>query len=149
MMYDWRMKAAIFALILFAGGAWADETADRAAVAKTVRALNTFPVDPGLFTADYDGPRDPLRRTSTAPSTGPVACPEVWWETCGMAIGDSPERVLLPPEYRNSRIVPAKIRFVTPDVAVVDAMGRRPLLMVLKREGTDWKIASIRELADN
>jgi hypothetical protein len=40
-----------------------------------------------------------------------------------------------------------KIRFVTDDVAVVDAAGKAPVLIVMRKVGTDWKIASLRILA--
>lgn len=37
------------------------------------------------------------------------------------------------------------IRFITPDVALADCTLRsRPILIVLRREGPDWKIASVR-----
>jgi hypothetical protein len=41
-----------------------------------------------------------------------------------------------------------KIRFVTADVAMVDAVDKGPVLIVLKKVGTDWKIASLRRLAE-
>jgi hypothetical protein len=53
------------------------------------------------------------------------------------------------------RMVVQSIRFVTPDVALVDAaetqfgstLNRRiPLLLVMKKEGTKWRIASLRLL---
>jgi len=49
------------------------------------------------------------------------------------------------------------IRFVTPDAAIVDAANtqygstilvwRIPVLLVMKKTGTDWRIASLRVLA--
>ncbi len=39
-----------------------------------------------------------------------------------------------------------KIRLLSADVAMVDGLCRGPLLLVLKKEGTDWKIASLRIL---
>lgn len=37
------------------------------------------------------------------------------------------------------------IRFITPDVALADcSLRNRPILIVLRREGPDWKIASVR-----
>jgi hypothetical protein len=60
-------------------------------------------------------------------------------------------------EIVNPRIESRAIRFVTPDVALTDGVctyrdgnGIAPataLLLVLKKEGGQWKIASIRLLA--
>jgi hypothetical protein len=57
----------------------------------------------------------------------------------------------------NPRISPGAIRFITPEVAVADgtwtykdnsgATQTVPLLFVMKKEGDDWKIASVRLLA--
>jgi hypothetical protein len=50
------------------------------------------------------------------------------------------------------------IRFVTPDVALIDAANtqygsvilqtRIPVLLVMRREGIDWRIVSLRVLVD-
>jgi hypothetical protein len=60
-------------------------------------------------------------------------------------------------EMVNPRIVSGAMRFITPDVALADGACRyngdsaatqsTPLLFVMKREGGDWKIASLRVLA--
>jgi hypothetical protein len=60
-------------------------------------------------------------------------------------------------EEVNPQIVSGAIRFITPDVALADGACRynddsaatqsTPLLFVMKREGGDWKIASLRVLA--
>jgi hypothetical protein len=56
-------------------------------------------------------------------------------------------------EIINPKIESRSIRFITPDVALVDAVvtyedaavqDATPLLLVLKKEGADWKIAAIR-----
>ena len=50
----------------------------------------------------------------------------------------------------DGRVELAQLATVTdkPRVAIVDASSTKaPLLMVLKKEGTDWKIASLRMLA--
>jgi hypothetical protein len=150
------MRAVLFALIFFAGVASADEAADRAAVEKTISALNKWPADSSVFTADFDG-HDALRRRAIV-----GMCPEVWWETCGMATTrESPQVVISQEPWGEATIVMPgsvvgmrvpiivkKIRFLTPDVAMVDAVSTRRLLIVMRREGADWKIASIRELAE-
>ncbi len=61
------MKPIMIAMVLFAGGIWAaDAVADRAAIEKTVAALNTWPAPANLFTADFDG-RAELFRLSQNP----------------------------------------------------------------------------------
>ena len=154
------MRPILFALIFVAAGAWADEAADRAAVTKTISALSLSPHNSGLFTADFDG-QDALHQGAMV-----GMCPEVWWENCGMVITtptpESPQviiskepwgeaTIVMPGSVVGMRapIVVKKIRFLTPDVAMVDAVSTRRLLIVLKREETNWKIASIRELADS
>jgi hypothetical protein len=135
-------------------GAWgADEAAERAAIAKTIAALSVWPVRADLFTADFDGPAKGGVR---------VVCPEVWWETCGapvetdstqlpgsgaVVISKEPwgEAVWIP---AGTAIRPAKIRFLTPEVATVDAVGTARVFLVMKKEGTEWKIASLRVLAE-
>ena len=47
-----------------------------------------------------------------------------------------------------ARIRITRIRFLTPEVAMVDAVAKDPLLIVMKKVGTDWKIASLRILAE-
>jgi hypothetical protein len=124
--YDEFMKSIMLAGVLLASGAWgADEAAERAAIGKTIAALSGWPARGDLFTADFDGP---------AKGVVPVVCPEVWWETCGQSLGG----VLV--------IQVVKIRFLTPEVATVDAVGTARVFLVMKKEGTDWKIASPRVL---
>jgi len=61
-------------------------------------------------------------------------------------------------EMTSPRLTIRSIRFVTPDVALVNAASvqygsnipvrRIPVLFVLKKEGKDWRIAALRVLAD-
>jgi hypothetical protein len=61
-------------------------------------------------------------------------------------------------EITSPRLVIQSIRFVTPDVALVNAanthygsmiLARRiPVLFVMRKEGTVWRIASLRVLVD-
>ncbi len=56
------------------------------------------------------------------------------------------------------RIVIQSVRFITPEIALVDAANtqygstilvrRVPVLFVMKKEARDWRIASLRVLAD-
>jgi hypothetical protein len=65
-------------------------------------------------------------------------------------------RHFFPIEIVNPRIESRTIRFITTDVALADAActyqedgttRTTPLLLVMKKEGNDWKIASLRVLA--
>jgi hypothetical protein len=56
-------------------------------------------------------------------------------------------------EVTAPRIVSKSIRFLTPDVALVDAViaqygslsgSREPLLLLMKKQGMEWRIASLR-----
>ena len=56
-------------------------------------------------------------------------------------------------EVTAPRIVSESIRFVTPDVALVDAViaqygsllvSREPVLLLMKKQATEWRIASVR-----
>jgi hypothetical protein len=128
------MKSMFLAAVLLAPGIWAaDEVADRAGIELTIRALNLNPTRPGLFTSDFDS-AELERFRKGAPgeiiiSKEPMG--EAIWLPAGMH---------LPLTIR-------KIRFVTDDVAVVDAAGKAPVLIVMRKVGTDWKIASLRILA--
>jgi hypothetical protein len=139
------MKSIMLA-VLFAGGVWAaDEAADRAAIEKTIGALSVAPIREDLFAVDFDG-RAELARLAETPrmvetdeKPTVVISKEPWGEATivmqGMTVRAMPV------------IVVNKIRFLAADVAMVDAVGRGPLLFVLKKFRTDWKIASLRILA--
>ena len=137
------MKAFPCIPLLFATLACADTTADRAAIERVVGAVIVDPNDSGakpgsrLFTADADSELDrllDLDRRLLELSREP-------WS-----------------EVTSPRLVIQAIRFVTPDVALVNAanthygsmiLARRiPVLFVMKKEGTAWRIASLRVLVD-
>jgi hypothetical protein len=160
------MKSIMLTFFLSASGAWAaDEAADRAAIEKTVAGLSSFPMREDLFTADFDG-REELRSLQRV--SAPVVCPEVWGELCSpvgvtlqTTIDNQPWEVIISKDVwgeatialpgsvvgMRGAITAKEIRFLTPGVAMVDAMGRHPVLILWKKEGTDWKIASLRILA--
>jgi hypothetical protein len=135
------MRALFCIPLLFAAHAWADQAADRAAIERVVGVLNASSPgekpDSSLFTADADNQLDRLaalnRRLSQVSS-------EPWSEAT------------------TPRMAIQSIRFVTPDVALVDAADtqygsviparRIPVLLVMKKEGADWRIASLRVLMD-
>lgn len=152
----------------FAACAFADEAADRAAISRLIAALNVVPTPATLFTADSDAPAV-LRQLRKAPrvqyrlSPGPVAASgtptvTISHEPWGEATINFPG-VVLPTsaEVVNPKITAGEIRFLTPEVAIVegactyqadaDTTQTTPLLFVVKREKDDWQIALLRVLA--
>jgi hypothetical protein len=124
------MKSILVAAVLFAGRVWAaDEVADRTAIEKAIRAFTAF-------TDDFD-------RSELAAFAKPAAMAVTVQGVPGeLAISKGPWGMTVDP------ITVKKIRFLTPDVAMVDAAQKGPELIVLKKVGTDWKIASLRILAE-
>jgi hypothetical protein len=137
------MKSIVCALLAFAALAWADERADRAAIQGVVEALandqagGSPKAAAGLFTDDAD---NQLSRLS-----------------------DMDRRLLWPggepfSEVTAPRLAVQTIRFITADVALVDAaiaqygstivVRRVPVLLVMRKEAKGWRIASLRLMAD-
>jgi hypothetical protein len=131
------LRIALCFLILSAF-AWADERADRNAIQAVVEALNTNEkmATPSLFTADADSQ---LARLSDL------------------------DRMLLPAnspwsEVTKPRIMLQGTRFISPDVALVDAANtqfgstilvrRVPILLVMRRVAMGWQIASLRVMVN-
>jgi len=144
------MKSITIALVLFGGGVWAaDDAADRAAIENTVRVFSLAPLRPGLYTSDFD--HEELVRFGKAASSDAGAIPITVEGVPGtVVISKAPmgEADWFPAGMHWTLMV-RKIRFVTADVAMVDALGKAPVLIVLKKAGTEWKIASLRALAEN
>jgi hypothetical protein len=109
----------------------ADRIADRIDIAHVVDSLSTANPVSVLFTADADSQLDLLR---TQPPYEPLS--EVFHATNG-----------------RPHISVQSIRFLTPEVALVDAVSaqigstafrRVPVWLVMKKEASGWKIASLR-----
>jgi hypothetical protein len=125
--------------LLFGAGAWADEASDRAAIRDLIRSLNEPRDAPdvkpvaSLFTSDAN-PREVARLSRLVQQLSDARLP--WREQATPAL-----------TFRS-------MRFITPDVALVDAEYRQagpfipggPLLFVMKREAANWRIASFRVL---
>jgi len=118
------MRALHCAVLLPAACAWADETSDRAAIEKVVIAFNHSDRRAAVLAKDAD--LDPRARDSGA---------EPW------------------SEVSQRYFVSHGVRFVTPDVAVVDAGAtqygslvarRTSAFFVMRREGAAWKIVWLR-----
>lgn len=128
-------------LLLSAAALPAAESDDRAAIASVLAAVADPLHSERLFTADADPEERSIRlidlhirRNAALPVM--VGTNEPWRE------------MTIP------RVVAERIRFLTPDVALVDAVStiagavtlrqRVPLIFVLKREGNDWRISALR-----
>jgi hypothetical protein len=117
----------------------AEHAADRTAIETVINALKTAKPVSVLFTADADSD---LAQLNAAQSAMTEAARQPWSEA-------------MPP-----KLVIDSIRFVTADgvnvnVAIVNAENRQitstmvrrtPVLLVMRREGSSWKIASLRML---
>jgi hypothetical protein len=153
--YDGLMKSIIIASVLFAGAVWAaDEVSDRAMIESTIRAFSLMPGREALYTSDFD--RDELVRFGKAPvaTTDDVPIPITIEGVPGtVVISKEPmgEAEWFPPGMQgraNVVIVVKRIRFVTADVAMVDVVRNGPGFIVMKKVGADWKIASVRRVAE-
>ena len=128
------MRALLASVLLCAMPAFADQPADRTAIETVIQSLKTARPVSVLFTADADSD---LAQLNASQSIMSDAAKQPWSEA-------------MPPA-----LVIDSIRFVTADVAIVNAANvqitstlarRAPVLFVMKREGTAWKIASLRML---
>ena len=129
------MKFIVLGVVLFTSALWADEVADRAAVGRTILALNSTPVG-DVFASDFDSKAE-LQRLFFVPVTPTVSISKEPWGEATITL--TPIR---------STIMTRKIRFITPDVAIVDVEGSGPAVIILRKEGSAWKIASLRILAE-
>ena len=146
-------------LLLIAVCAWADEAADRLAIARVIAALNQVPPRTELFTPDTDAPavlerlrqgkRVAYRPIQSSGHPTVTVSHEPWGEATIDLRGPGVEIV-------DPKIVSRAIRFITPEVALADGASTyredgidvetTPLLFVMKKEGDRWKVASIRVL---
>ena len=139
------MKAILrFSLLAASACLWADEAADRIAIEKVVTALSEARrgTDTKALSALFvsEAARSELEYLSAMDRGLLDAANRPWSE------------VTVP------RIVTKSIHFVTRDVAVVDASNTQygsvilvrsvPVLFVMKRPGEDWRIDSLRVLAE-
>jgi hypothetical protein len=142
--YCHTVKPILRLLPLFLASLWADEATDRVAIEKVIAALNEPRSGAGakplstLFTSDAD--TSELDRLSNI-------------NRRLLDVSNKPWSEMTAP-----RIVSKSIRFVTPEVALVDSANAQygsvvlvesiPVLLVMKKQGTDWRIASLRVLVN-
>lgn len=136
------MKTILCVSLLLASSAIADEAVDRASIATTISWLNGSVLDGDLFTADFPDSAALLRGVQGNFGGRVVISKESWGEATWLP-------ALAP---RIPRFVIQSVRFVTPDVALVDGIDRQnesgSVLFVMKREGIAWRIASFRRIED-
>ena len=164
------VKAILCLPLFFAAYASADEAADLVAIGRAISKLNELPRPTGLFTEDANASSEleglpkvnPLAFRMAAFRNRPTVTisHEPWGEaTINFPWTDYLIKALRARtlEILNPRIGSRTIRFLTPDVALVDGAWTykddgattrtTPLLFVMKKERGSWKIASIRVLA--
>ena len=137
------MRVILCAVVIFATIGRADEAKDRIAINEIIEAINDPVQRPTLFTKDTDSTVNfdrliDLHLRSRNVGVGGVGIDETW-------------RVLTVP-----RVVSGTIRFITPEVAIVDGASvirgavtlveTVPLLFVLKKEQAVWRICAVRRI---
>ena len=157
------MKSLLFLGILVTSSVWAaDEAADRASVEATVAALNDSPTPSNIFTADFPNAAElqGLREESRPVILRPIDGVTIRTQAGTLVISREPmgEAAWYPPLATTAiapRFVTRAVTFTTPDTAVVIAVYERPflpqktpVLLVLRQEGSDWRIASFRVISE-
>jgi hypothetical protein len=136
------MKALFCLPLLLAAGAFADDATDRASIATTISWVNASYLDPSLFTADFPDSAELLRGVQGNFGGTVVISKEPWGEATWFPV----------PVSRGPRFVIQSVRFVTPEVVVVDGIDQRnggaSVLFVMRKDGIAWRIASFKRIAD-
>jgi hypothetical protein len=143
------MRVILCAAVIFAAIGRADEAKDRIAVNEIIEAINDPVQRPTLFTKDTDSTVNfdrliDLHLRSRNFGVGGVGGV--------VSVGiDETWRVLTVP-----LVVSGTIRFITPEVAIVDGASvirgavtlveTVPLLFILKKEQTVWRICAVRAI---
>jgi hypothetical protein len=137
------MKVLLFLPLSLAIALAADQAEDRAAIEKVIAALNDPAERANLFLKDVDSAINFDRLIDLHRLPAPPR---------GIGMNETWRQLTVP------RVVSERIRFVTPDVAVVDGastidgaitLARRvPLLFVMKKNGAEWRISVVRMLAE-
>jgi hypothetical protein len=142
--------------------------ADRSAIVRAVEALNEPLGRAAVLIEDASSEFDRLPGIKPRVFLPPASSPgpggpgvtisrEPWGEaTINFPDFSGLEALNIPITFR-PRIMSGAIRFVTPEVALTDGIWTYvddggwaetiPVLLVMKKEGADWKVASVRVLA--
>jgi len=159
------MTRILWIVLISTACLWSGESGDRAAIDRSISALNEMPRRTDLFTPDahatslldrlWKGKRLSFRvrtRLDGGESSATSVRPNVTisHEPWGEATISMPT---MPVEVVNPKIVSQVIRLITPDVALVDGASvydsdtgseSTPLLFVMKKVGERWMIAACR-----
>jgi hypothetical protein len=141
-----QVKALLLLPLLLAAALRADEASDRAAIDRTIDALNDPDRREAVFAKDSDAKRE-------LDSLVGIHRPQA---VCLSGMGR-----VVPPETWSILTVPhigsGTVRFLAAGIALVDGestvdgaitlLRRVPLLFVVKREDDEWRIVSVRVLA--
>ena len=150
------MKRRLFLGILVTSSLWAaDEAADRASVEATVSALNTAPSS-NIFTADFPNAAELKALRDQAASEGVAIRSSAGTLVISREpMGEAAWYPALATSAFAPRFVTRSVTFTTPETAVVIAVYERPflpqktpVLLVLRQEGSDWRIASFRVISE-
>jgi hypothetical protein len=129
------MKALLAVALLFSGITFAEGPSDRIAIEKLIHALKTADPVSSIFTDDADSELARLQEIER----------DMW------NASRQPGSHVAPPAF-----VMASLRFLSSEVALVNAaevqLGPKPprkipVLLIVKKESSGWKIASLRILA--
>jgi hypothetical protein len=160
------VKIAFFIAVSVMSVAWADETTDRAAIETTIAALSSLPTLSNLFTADFanaDELQRFLREAESAKVPVPTDGVTVKSPMGTLVISKEPmgEATLYPiPLFAvpTTHFVTRSVTFISSDTSVVVAVHEPqlaptpsqsiPVLLVLRHEGSDWRVASFRVLTE-
>ena len=161
--YMRNMKTIFLVPFLLVSTAWADETADRASIARTIAALNDPGQRAGVFAKGANPVTEILRLVNAFPPLAHLALSQLEAPSSDarftVVISHEPwgEATIWPVPSGIAPAVPqvesGPIQFLNPDVALVEGTARpadrilsTPVLFVMLREGPDWKIGSLRVL---
>jgi hypothetical protein len=152
------VKVFLCLTVLVSSALFADETTERAAIEATVAALNTSPSQPNLFTRDFANADELQRFLGQAEQVIESGGVVIRTEAATLTISREPMGEATVHFRLAKRFVTRSVTFLSPDTAVVVAIHQRqfkpttsqriPALFVLRREGSAWRIASFRVLAE-
>lgn len=147
----------IILLFAIATCAWATEAEDRLAIAAVIGSLNQAPRPVNTFAVDAYSELDrlPAVKPKSFRTIVAQAADESPYLRISSAVWGEAEIVYPTPSYRvlvtNPEIVSGGVQFFTGSVALTEAQWKYdsqsiPLLLIMRKEGEVWKIASLRVL---
>jgi len=155
------VNAILCLWLLSATYVMAEEPADRTAIERTIAGLNELPRRATLFTDEANASAELARLPKVPRRLKPHGDPPkptvtISHEPWGEATIDFPAMANPTMDIVNPRIAGGPVTFITPESALVDGtwtyndgsmLQTIPMFFVMKKEGADWKIASLRVVA--